>query len=208
MPSDLKAHYDPRIGDEDEEESPPSQARPAPPHIQVPGSPPEPGSSSTSASDEKLKHAAGKEKSSVLRSKGEEPQWKKVARAVISKIPLVNDLGWVKANFVFSKLKPVIRSSVSAWVAVVLLATNPVLRTMGQVRFYLDSNTRHTPRRAGEHRCRRYNGSAALVFSVAALVTSALQTRQLLDCQLVHAVFGIPIGGVHRADLSFFIRFG
>ncbi|KZV73701.1 hypothetical protein PENSPDRAFT_602548 [Peniophora sp. CONT] len=137
MPSDLKTHYDPRIGDEGEDESPPSQSRPAPPQIQVPGSPPEPGSSSTSASNEKLKHATGKAKPRVIRPQGEEPQWQKVARAVISKLPLVNNLGWVKANFVFSKLKPVIRSSVAAWVAVVLLVVNPVLRTMGQAGFLI-----------------------------------------------------------------------
>ena len=142
MPSDVKAHYDPRIGDEDEEESAPSQARPTP-HIQVPASPPEPGSSSTSASDEKLKHSATKEKARI-RPKGEDAQWQKVACAVISKIPLVNNLGWVKANLVFSKLKPVIRSSVAAWVAVVLLVVNPVLRTMGQVRFFACNSTRAT----------------------------------------------------------------
>lgn len=131
MPSDLKVHYDPRIGDEDEE-SPPSQSRPITPHIQVPASPPEPVSSSTSTADEKLKLAASK-KEPRIRRKGEEAQWQKVARAVISKLPLVNNLSWVQANFVFAKLKPVIRSSVAAWVAVVLLVVNPVLRTMGQV---------------------------------------------------------------------------
>ena len=42
-------------------------------------------------------------------------------------------LAWIPANLTWSKLKPVIRCSLTAWVSVVLMITRPVSRSLGQV---------------------------------------------------------------------------
>ena len=40
---------------------------------------------------------------------------------------------WIPDNFVWPKLKVVIRSAVAGWISVLLVVINPVLRTIGQV---------------------------------------------------------------------------
>jgi hypothetical protein len=49
------------------------------------------------------------------------------------KFAIPKSLAWIPANANWSKMKPVIRSALSAWLSLVLLLIGPVQQTMGQV---------------------------------------------------------------------------
>lgn len=49
------------------------------------------------------------------------------------KFTVPKSLAWIPQNMSWSKLKPVIRCSLAAWVAAVLMIIGPVSRSLGQV---------------------------------------------------------------------------
>lgn len=49
------------------------------------------------------------------------------------KFTVPSGLAWIPQNATWSKLKPVIRCSLTAWVALVLMIIRPVSRSLGQV---------------------------------------------------------------------------
>ena len=50
-----------------------------------------------------------------------------------TKFTVPPSLAWIPPNLTWSKLKPVIRCSLTAWVSVVLMIVGPVSRKVGQV---------------------------------------------------------------------------
>jgi hypothetical protein len=52
-------------------------------------------------------------------------------------------LAWIPQNLTWSKLKPVIRCSLVAWVSVVLMIIGPVSRSLGQVSVYVPPAASH-----------------------------------------------------------------
>ena len=49
------------------------------------------------------------------------------------KFTIPQSLAWIPQNLTWSKLKPVIRCSLAAWVSLVLMIIGPVARSLGQV---------------------------------------------------------------------------
>ena len=125
--SDLQ-HPDPRMGDEDEESTPQNHHETHHRHrkevkLHLPAL------SSTSSDDSNPKKEDDK-------APPKKTPWYKhpVAQKVLP------DLQWIPANLTVSKLKPVIRSSIVAFVSVILLVILRVEHTLGNV-----SNTYFTP---------------------------------------------------------------
>jgi len=50
-----------------------------------------------------------------------------------STFQLPDQLKWIPANWSWPKLKPVLRSALSAWICVLLIVINPSMRLLGQV---------------------------------------------------------------------------
>jgi hypothetical protein len=131
-----KPRCDPRIGDEDlPAPEAASTNKPVMPKIDV--GPPSRQLSSKSSSDEtdeKQKHAPGGGKASAP-----------------SIFVLPPSMHWIPANFNWSKLKPVIRSAVTAWISLLFVIINPTLRVVGQVSaLFLLRGTGRAPQFARE----------------------------------------------------------
>ena len=103
-------HYDPRMGDEESNETEHKGARFAEDpqrHIR--------------------KHVRLEDESS-----GHSEEKPSLLHRVLSAIPI--DVQWIPANWSYSKLKPVIRSAAMGWVSIILLIIPRVEQAIGQVR--------------------------------------------------------------------------
>ena len=122
--------YDPRIGDEDDDNTYTSYHGPrdAPPlrqiRIETPSWGPG-GSQGRSSPSDTAKQSARKQKRSCS------DLWDAFCRTAAKYFPL--DLSWIPANFSWPKIKPVIRSSAMAFVSVIFMVLSPVENVTGQV---------------------------------------------------------------------------
>lgn len=71
---------------------------------------------------------ANSSSSDVIQEKGKE-----IPPPPERKFTLPSSLAWIPANLTWSRLKPVIRCSLTAWVCVVFLVVRPLSRSLGQV---------------------------------------------------------------------------
>ena len=122
--------YDPRIGDEDDDEPYASYHPPrdAPPLRQVRIETPSwgPGGSQGRSSP------SDTAKQSIHRPKWSwSDHWSAVCTTAAKYFPL--DLSWIPANFSWPKIKPVIRSSAMGFVSVIFMVLSPIENITGQV---------------------------------------------------------------------------
>lgn len=117
-------HYDPRMGDEEilEESEHGHQPRPQK-HVRIPTN----VGRDADASPDELSAEKGRNHQSKPSSKPPEPWTTRLAKL------LPFDLGWVPANFTWSKLKPVIRCATVCFVSAILMVIPQVYVPMGQV---------------------------------------------------------------------------
>ena len=130
-----KAHFDPRLGDEgtDEETPPPTPIigrdarrrvamnRHATFDDEQPRRYPSSADTEETAKEKKPQHQEEKEKPPPLTF----GQW------LLKKSPI--DLNWIPANLNWSKLKPVIRSAIGAWISVLFFIIPRTEVVLGQV---------------------------------------------------------------------------
>lgn len=110
-------HFDPRLGDEDAEESEHGHAprTPAPKHVRMP--------SDVAQDDTEKDKDKDKDRDCEKRA-----AWSaRIARAS----PV--DFSWIPAHLTWSKLKPVIRCAIVCWVSAVLMIIPRTSNLMGQV---------------------------------------------------------------------------
>ncbi|KAI0653782.1 hypothetical protein C8Q70DRAFT_927041 [Cubamyces menziesii] len=121
-------HYDPRMGDEEilEESEHGHQPRPQK-HVRIPTN----VGHDADASPDELSAEKGRNHQSKPSSKPPEPWSTRLAKL------LPFDLGWVPANFTWSKLKPVIRCATVCFVSAILMVIPQVYVPMGQGSFLL-----------------------------------------------------------------------
>ena len=101
--------YDPRIGDEDGEDSP-IQDSDSSPRIDKPEKP----------------DFVKQESSKVPKESAEKKSWR-------NRFTLPSSLAWIPPSWTWPKWKIVLRCAVAGWASLVLMVINPILRTMGQV---------------------------------------------------------------------------
>ncbi|KAI0318290.1 hypothetical protein OF83DRAFT_1057097 [Amylostereum chailletii] len=121
--NDKTAHFDPRIGDEDDAEDPPHIHR----QKSSTASPAESGTSSPPRGEKK-----GEKQRDATKKPPPPPK-----SGLLDKFTLPQNLQWIPNNWNWSKLKPVIRSAVAQWVGLLLIVINPTLRAMGQAGFLI-----------------------------------------------------------------------
>ena len=119
--SEKTAHFDPRIGDEDDPDHDSDI-----PQIHEPKSVSITPSGSGTATPRRSEPPGEK-----VAKDDDKPNPKKRS---LPEVKLPQSLQWIPSNWTWSKLKPVIRSALSQWISLVLVVINPSLRAMGQVR--------------------------------------------------------------------------